>query len=362
MAKVLVGMSGGVDSSVAALLLRDAGHEVVGVTMRLATNDSLGIVGESTCCSTADVLDAQAVCDALGIRHVSFDLDEEFAEAVIRPFSDAYAAGLTPNPCIWCNRHLKFGLLWHIAQRMGCEALATGHYARVVRSEVDGCYELRQAADRDKDQSYVLYPIAPDVLPHVLLPLGELSGKEEVRARAAAAGLPTASKHESQDICFVPDGDYPAFLERFRDEELEPGRIVDQAGEVLGEHGGIERFTIGQRKGLAVSVGRRLYVLDKDPITRNVLVGPDDALLSCEFVVAEANWPSGEVVQAPFRGEVVTCYHGFRHACTVEPLGGDAFRIVCDAPVRAIAPGQSAVVYTGDRVVCGGIIQRFAAK
>ena len=357
MAKVLVGMSGGVDSSVAALLLRDAGHEVVGVTMRLATNDSLGIVGESTCCSTADVLDAQAVCDALGIRHVSFDLDEEFAEAVIRPFSDAYAAGLTPNPCIWCNRHLKFGLLWHIAQRMGCDALATGHYARVVRG-ADGRCELRQAVDRDKDQSYVLYPIAPEVLPHVLLPLGELGGKEEVRAIAARAGLPTASKHESQDICFVPDGDYPAFLERFRGEALAPGRIVDEAGEVLGEHGGIERFTVGQRKGLAVSVGHRLYVVDKEPTTRDVVVGPNDALFSSAFAVAEANWPSGAVPQEPFRGEVVTCYHGFRHACTVEPQGSDAFHVVCDEPVRAIALGQSAVVYAGDRVVCGGIIQR----
>ncbi len=357
MSKVLVAMSGGVDSSVCALELAEAGHEVVGATMRLLAPGRFGVVGQSTCCSLEDVQGARLTCDKLGIRHVTFDLDDEFAEHVMAPFSDAYAAGLTPNPCILCNRHLKFDLLWRLGQQLGCDALATGHYARVVRPEGQPA-ELHRARAADKDQSYVLYPVRQEVLAHLMLPLGEFASKEEVRERAEAAGLSSAHKHDSQDICFVPDGDYPAFLERFRGRALRHGQIVDEQGQVLGEHEGIERFTIGQRKGIGISGPGRLYVLSKEPQTARVVVGENERLGSNQIWVADANWLAGAAPEGAFRGQAVVCHHGIVHEVTVSPEGEGRFMAQSDAPIRAVAPGQSMVVYDGDRVVCGGVIER----
>ena len=356
MSRVLVAMSGGVDSSVAAKLLVDAGHEVVGATMRLVTNEVVGAAGSNTCCSLRDVEDARTVCERLGIVHHTFDLDDDFTEQVITRWVEAYEAGLTPNPCIWCNRHMKFELLWDLACKLGCDKLATGHYARVLHDPAGGPARLAKARYLEKDQSYVLWPVRQEVLANLILPLGELSSKDEARAIATEAGLVTARKHDSQDICFVPDGDWPAYLDRWRGHPAEVGRIVDADGTVVGWHRGMARYTIGQRKGLGVSAGRRLYVVAKDAATNTVRVGDNDELFSSSFVATDAIWPAGEVPQGPVRGSVVGCYHGFEHACTVVSAGDATFRVECDKSVRAIAPGQSAVVYDGDVVLCGGII------
>ncbi|MBQ6395103.1 MAG: tRNA 2-thiouridine(34) synthase MnmA [Atopobiaceae bacterium] len=363
MARILVALSGGVDSSVCALLFKQAGHECIGVTRRLVTNDSIGIIGETTCCSLSDILDARAVCGKLGIPHHVFDLDDVFTEHVILPFSDAYAAGLTPNPCILCNRHMKFDLLWTFAKQLGCDGMATGHYARVVHT-LDGTAELHRARDAAKDQSYVLYPCPQEVLRHLHLPLGDLSGKDETRRIAEENGLLTAHKQDSQDICFVPDGDYPAFLERFRKQPLVPGEIVDAQGTVLGTHPGIEHFTIGQRKGLDVSVGKRMYVVDKDPDTARITIDANEALFSDRFDAVDANWLDGAMPKpvdgepARIEGEVVVCHHGIPHRAVVIPTGPDGFSVHALESIRAVAPGQSAVLYVGDKVFCGGAIAR----
>ena len=356
MSRVLVAMSGGVDSSVAAKLLVDAGHEVVGATMRLVTNEVVGAKGSNTCCSLKDVEDARTVCERLGIAHHTFDLDDDFTEQVITRWVEAYEAGLTPNPCIWCNRYMKFELLWDLARKLGCDKLATGHYARVLHDPEGGPARLAKARFLEKDQSYVLWPVRQEVLRNLVLPLGELASKDEARAIAQEAGLVTARKHDSQDICFVPDGDWPAYLDRWRGRPEEVGRIVDADGTVVGWHRGMARYTIGQRKGLGVSAGRRLYVVAKDTVTNTVRVGGNDELMSDSFCATEAIWPAGMVPHEPVRGEAVCCYHGFAHACTVIPTAEGAFRVDCDKPVRAVAPGQSVVVYDGDVVLCGGVI------
>ena len=356
MSRVLVAMSGGVDSSVAAKLLIDAGHDVVGATMRLVTNEVVGAAGSNTCCSLEDVADARAVCDMLGIPHHTFDLDDDFTEQVIERWVAAYEAGLTPNPCIWCNRYMKFELLWDLAQKLGCDKLATGHYARVLRDPSGGPARLAKARFLEKDQSYVLWPVRQEALRNLILPLGEFTSKDEVRSIAEASGFVTARKHDSQDICFVPDGDWPAYLDRWRGHPEKPGHIVDAEGNVVGWHRGMVRYTIGQRKGLGVSAGRRIYVVAKDAATNTVRVGDNDELLSTSFRAGEAIWPAGEVPSGTVRGEVVCCYNGFPHSCTVEPVGTDTFNVTCDKSVRAVAPGQSAVVYDGDVVICGGVI------
>jgi len=347
--RVVVAMSGGVDSSVAAALLVEAGYEAIGVTLHLA--------GESSrCCSLADADDARSVAERLGIRFYVANETERFREEVTLAFADAYLAGRTPLPCVTCNSRFKFHHLLARARVFGASAVATGHYARVGRDPETGLLELRRAADAAKDQSYFLYELGQEQLAAARFPLGELT-KAEVRAHARRLGLATAEKPESQEICFVPDGDYAAVVERLRPERLRgEGDLVDGEGRVLGRHGGIHRFTVGQRRGLGLAGGRRLYVTRLDAERNRVVVGDAEALGSRGARVARASWVAGAPPKEGVRAEVRVRYRHAGAPAVVEPLAGGGARVVFDAPVAAVAPGQSAVFYAGERVLGGGPI------
>ncbi|WP_302012425.1 tRNA 2-thiouridine(34) synthase MnmA [uncultured Adlercreutzia sp.] len=350
---VMMAMSGGVDSSVAALLLRQAGHDVRGATMVLR-NDQ-----ESTCGSSRDVEDARAVCRRLDIPHDAFDLRDRFDAAVIRPFCDAYLGGRTPNPCIDCNRFLKFEALQQRRRAMGLDYVATGHYARRRWDAATERWRLLRASDPAKDQSYVLYHLTQDTLAHMLFPLGELT-KDEVREMARAHGFVTAEKPESQDICFVPDGDYAGFIAGRcgADTAFSPGEIVDREGRVLGEHAGLIRYTIGQRKGIGVAAREPLYVLGKDASANRLIVGFKDELLSSGVVACDVNLISGGVLEGPREVQVKTHYRQRPVPAVAEQTGPDELTVTFDEPQRAAAPGQAAVLYEGDIVLGGGTIVR----
>ena len=350
--KVLVAMSGGVDSSVTALLLQRAGYECVGATMRLY--DSIRInCNKPTCCSVDDVEDARKVADKLGMPFTVLDYRDEFESQVIDRFVDEYAHGRTPNPCILCNRHLKFDHLWHAAERMGCDFMATGHYAQVDR-DGEGVYHLRCGLDPKKDQSYVLYTLSQRHLSHLLLPLGGLQ-KTEVRRIAEENGLVNARKRESQDICFVPDGDYAGFLE-FRGVTAKPGAFLDGDGAVVGEHRGIFHYTIGQRKGLGLAMGAPVYVTHIDAQENTVTVGPREALAVREFSVDDMVWTADAVPADAVEAEVRTHYHARRVPVRIYAQG-DGARVEAVGELGAIAPGQAAVFYQGDEVIGGGTIR-----
>ena len=312
---VMAAMSGGVDSSVCALLLQEAGYAVRGATMVLRDDQ------KSTCGSSRDVEDAREVCRRLGIPHDAFDLRDRFDAAVVRPFCDAYLEGRTPNPCIACNRFLKFESLQQRRRELGFDYVATGHYARRRWDAATGRWQLLRACDPAKDQSYVLYHLTQDTLAHMLFPLGELT-KGEVRELARARGFVTAAKPESQDICFVPDGDYAGFIEGRcgADTAFNPGEIVDREGRVLGEHAGLIRYTIGQRKGIGVAEREPLYVLGKDASANRLIVGFRDELLSSGVVARDVNLIGGDAWEAPREVQVKTHYRQRPVAATVEML------------------------------------------
>lgn len=361
-ASVMAAMSGGVDSSVCALLLQQAGYDVRGATMVLRGGEVLGDAGKgegSTCGSARDVEDARAVCRRLDIPHDAFDLRDRFDAAVIRPFCDAYLGGRTPNPCIDCNRFLKFEALQQRRRAMGLDYVATGHYARRRWDEATGCWQLLRASDPAKDQSYVLYHLTQDTLAHMLFPLGELT-KDEVRELARAHGFVTAEKPESQDICFVPDGDYTGFIAGRcgADTAFSPGEIVDREGRVLGEHAGLIRYTIGQRKGIGVAAREPLYVLGKDASANRLIVGFKDELLSSGVVACDVNLISGGVLEGPREVQVKTHYRQRPVPAVAEQAGPDELTVTFDEPQRAAAPGQAAVLYEGDIVLGGGTIVR----
>lgn len=361
-ASVMAAMSGGVDSSVCALLLQEAGFDVRGATMVLRGGEVLGDAGEgegSTCGSTRDVEDARAVCRRLDIPHDAFDLRDRFDAAVVRPFCDAYLEGRTPNPCIDCNRFLKFEALQKRRREMGLDYVATGHYARRRWDEATGRWQLLRASDPAKDQSYVLYHLTQDTLAHMLFPLGELT-KDEVRELARAHGFVTAEKPESQDICFVPDGDYAGFIEGHcgAGAAFEPGEIVNRGGRVLGEHTGLIRYTIGQRKGIGVAAREPLYVLGKDASANRLVVGFKDELLSSGVVACDVNLISGGVLEGPRKVQVKTHYRQRPVPAVAEQTGPDELTVTFDEPQRAAAPGQAAVLYEGDIVLGGGTIAR----
>jgi len=341
MKKVLVGMSGGVDSAAAALLLQRAGYAVTGVTLLL---HACGNGGQ-------DARDARAVADALGIEHLTLDLSAEFAREVMCRFVDEYRAGRTPNPCIDCNREIKFGAMLDYALAQGFDYIATGHYARIAFE--DGQYRLLRGADRGKDQSYVLYQLKQRELSHLLLPLGEYS-KDEVRAIAAQAGLVSAQRRDSQDICFIPDGDYVRFLREFGSVTLEGGDFVDKTGRVLGRHRGLVAYTTGQRKGLGVSADRPLYVLSKNAENNTVLLGDDRELFSDTLTASRASWV-GDAPSAPLRVTAKTRYSQKEAAATVTPDGA-RLRVTFDEPQRAITAGQAVVFYDGEYVLGGATI------
>lgn len=349
--KVLVAMSGGVDSSVTALLLQQAGYECVGVTMRLY--DSIRVnCNKPTCCSIDDVEDARKVAARLGIGFEVLDYRDEFENQVIDRFASEYAQGRTPNPCILCNRHLKFDHLLHAAQRMGCDYMATGHYARVDEGP-DGLLHLRCGIDAKKDQSYVLYMLEQRHLSRLLLPLGGLE-KSQVRRIAEENGLVNARKRESQDICFVPDGNYANFLE-WRGVESPAGAFLDVDGNVVGKHDGIVHYTIGQRKGLGIALGYPAYVTAIDSAANTVTIGPREALDVRGFRVSDVVWTASAVPAEAIEAEVRTHYHARRVPVRIVPDGEGAI-VEAVGELSAIAPGQAAVFYRGDEVVGGGTI------
>ena len=354
--RVLVAMSGGVDSSVAAKLLQNAGYDCVGCMMKLYEQaDSVSAGEPKTCCSLDDAEDARSVAQRLGMPFYVFNFKDAFRTCVIDRFVRAYEAGETPNPCIDCNRCLKFGKLFERAEVLGCTHIATGHYARIVRE--NGKYVLKKALDRAKDQSYVLYDLTQEKLAHTLFPLGELE-KSTVRAIAAREGFCNARKHDSQDICFVPDGDYARVVAQYGGQTPQPGPFLDMDGNTVGTHRGIIHYTIGQRRGLALPTGGRIYVTGILPEQNAVRVGPSEALMSREAFVAQFNWISGEAPVRPFSCEAKIRYRQAQTPVTVYPIGPTQVRLEFSEPQRAVTPGQSAVLYDGDTVLGGGTIIR----
>lgn len=354
--KVLVAMSGGVDSSVAAYLLQQQGYACIGVTMRLYENETAGIPRGHTCCSLDDVEDARAVAYDLGMPYYVLNFTEEFDEKVIRKFVQVYQNGGTPNPCIDCNRYLKFDHLLNRARELGCDYIATGHYVQRWQDE-NGRWGLRKNDDPGKDQSYVLYSLTQDQLAHTLFPLGGMH-KDAVRAIAEEQGLCNARKHDSQDICFVPDGDYEKFMEDFTGKRYPAGDFLDEAGRKVGTHKGAVRYTIGQRKGLGLAMGAPVYVCAKDMQANTVTVGPEKSLFDRIVYAEEVNWIAIPALTAPLRVTARTRYHQVEQAAIVYPAGKDRFRLEFDEPQRAPTPGQAVVLYQGDVVLGGGTIVR----
>lgn len=358
-ADVLSAMSGGVDSSVATKLLIDEGFDVIGVTMKLFGNSLISYGQESRCCSLEDFDDAKKVCRKLGINHYVFNMKANFLDNVVERFCDSYISGETPNPCIDCNRHLKFGALQQRRRELGARYVATGHYARIGFDEAAGKYRLLRAADAAKDQSYVLYNLTQDDLAHMLFPLGDLT-KPQVREIAREQGLINAEKSESQDICFIPDGDYATFIKEHRDLDdgapsFREGDIVDATGKKLGVHRGLIHYTIGQRKGIGLASSKPLYVIKKDAMRNELVVGHSEELLTDEVRLRDVNVISGDYDERDYHADVKIGYRSNAASAKVTILADRTAIIHFDEAQVRMAPGQSAVAYIGDEVLCGGV-------
>ena len=353
--RVLLGMSGGVDSSVAAYLLKEHGHDVIGVTMKVWPQDCVSRA-EDKCCGPQAVADARGVAHALGIPHYVVDEANEFEKMVIDYFTSEYRAGRTPNPCVMCNEKLKFGNLLHKAHALGATHIATGHYARIERNAA-GHATLFKAVDGKKDQSYFLFSLRQEQLAAAILPLGSLT-KPETRALAKKMGLKTYDKEDSQEICFVPGNDYAAFLKsHLGEKDFHPGGIYFKDGSKMGDHEGIEYYTVGQRKGLGGGHGRPVYVIDIDPATQRVIVGDYDDLLRHDCYLSQTNW-GDEGLSGPTEITTKIRYNYSEVRAVVHPLPGNRARIAFVEPQRSVSPGQAAVCYVGDRVIGGGWIER----
>lgn len=366
--KILVAMSGGVDSSLVGAMLAAEGHDVVGVNMRthrLSPGEIALGARIKTCCSPVDAKDARCCADRGNFPFYVLDVEPAFERDVIDPFVRAYMGGRTPNPCVLCNNHVKLGLLLEKAKLYGCDLVATGHYAIKERHPQTGRWTMRRAADRNKDQTYYLYGLTQEQLSIIVFPLGEMT-KDEVRTRARELALPTADKPESQEICFIPDNDYRGFLRRrFADRgiEMPRGKIVDTQGNVLGEHEGVAFYTVGQRRGIGIAAGEPLYVVHIDREANTVIVGRKDALLCSAMEADGLNWMGIAGIDGPIRARVQIRYRHEPAAATIEPAGdADTVRVRFDEPVRAISPGQATVFYDdADRVLGGGWIVRSIA-
>lgn len=353
MTKVVIAMSGGVDSSVAAALLKEQGYEVIGMMLRLWSEP--GKEDSNRCCTPDSMAQARRVAAILDIPFYVVDAKDVFRETVVEYFLEGYARGETPNPCLVCNRQIRWTFLLDHALALGAEFMATGHYARLRKAE-SGKIELLRAVDRGKDQSYVLHVLNQEKLRHALFPVGEYA-KPEIRALANKHGLPTASRKDSQDLCFLAGDDYRNFIERNAAEMLEPGEIVTREGKVLGAHNGLANYTIGQRKGLGVASSVPLYVITKDAIRNTLIVGTQDELGSTGLSAREVNWVSGEAPREAFRAEVKIRYTAKEAEAWVRPQGEDQAQVRFESPQRDITAGQAAVFFQGDVVIGGGIIQ-----
>ena len=346
--KAMIGMSGGVDSSVAAYLMQKAGYECLGATMSLYTGQ------DGAPCNADASSDARNVCQRIGIDFHILDASDSFQKLVMDHFAESYRQGLTPNPCIECNRHLKFGYFLQCARNLGCEYIVTGHYAR-IHALPSGRFCLQKAVDSDKDQSYFLYTMTQDQLAHTQFPLGGLT-KAEVRQIAQEQGFLNARKRDSQDICFVPDGDYLAFLERYTGESAQSGDFLDQSGKVVGRHRGAVGYTCGQRKGLGLAMGAPVYVCSKDMAANTVTIGPNEALFHRNLIACDWNWMAIEPPVSPIRCKAKVRSRMTEQDATVYPAENGEYRVCFDAPQRAITTGQAVVLYDGDLLLGGGTI------
>ena len=359
---VIVAMSGGVDSSVAACLLHDQGYDVIGITMKLWDYEEVGgnINHESGCCSLTSFNDARQVCVSKGIPHYILNFSREFHQQVVADFIDEYLAGRTPNPCVRCNTKIKWQTLVEKADELQADYIATGHYARVQTNPESGRTELLRAVDRNKDQSYALWGIRQSSLARTLFPLGGLT-KPQVRELARKYALVTAEKKESQEICFIPDNNYHRLL-KSKDPVLEArvsrGELVNLDGEVVGMHQGYPFYTIGQRKGLGGGFRQPTYVVDIDAVKNRVVVGPKAALDCLSFLISDINLISIDKIETPLRADIKIRYNDTMHPGTIRPAEKGVYRIIFDEPQRAVTPGQSAVFFSGERVLGGGIIRQ----
>lgn len=350
--KVVVGMSGGVDSSVTAAILKNEGYEVTGMTMQiwLARESS----SFNTCCSLASIEEARRVAGEIGIPHHIIDMRDIFIEKVIDDFCSEYSSGRTPNPCIRCNQFVKFDYLWENAKELGADLIATGHYAKIEKDKKSGRYLLKKGIDDRKDQSYFLYVMTREHLSHTILPLGNLR-KEETRKIAEDLGLSVAKKPESQEICFIPEDDYPKFLINIASGKISPGPILDKEKKILGQHKGLPFYTIGQRKGLGIAHEKPLYVISIDKDSNTLIVGEEEGCYSSEFVIKDLNWIALDNLQEIKDVKVKIRSKMKEEYAVIKPLNGDV-HVKFDSPQWAITPGQSAVFYEGDVVLGGGII------
>lgn len=356
--KVVVGMSGGVDSSVAAALLKEEGYDVVGVTMQVWPDKGEdAIENEGGCCSLSAVNDARRVCDSLGIRYYVLNFKEIFEDRVIKYFIDEYFKGRTPNPCIMCNRHIKFGELLRRAKNLGAQYVATGHYARVEYDDTLNKYLLKKSHDCRKDQTYALYNLTQQQLKHTLMPIGNFT-KDKVRELAEEMGLRVAKKPDSEEICFIPDNDYGSFLKQREPGKVKPGYFKDTEGNIIGMHKGIVHYTIGQRKGLGIAFGKPMFVVDIIPENNTVVLGEQNEVFSDTLYATDLNFIPFDDLKEPMEVTAKIRYTAKEAAAVISPLGDGWVKVKFNEPQRAITPGQSVVFYNGDVVVGGGVISK----
>lgn len=353
--KIMAAMSGGVDSAVAAFLLKNQGHELKGVTLKLFDDEDIGIFGERNCGSEDDIADAKKVCERLGMEHEVLTLKEQFKKCVMDDFADKYICGLTPNPCIECNKHIKFTQILSIADKQGFTHVATGHYCSIIYDEASGRYIIKKAIDDSKDQTYVLYGLSQETLSRTLFPLGGMT-KAEVRKIAEENGFINARKKDSQDICFIKDGNYRNFLEYHTGKTFGEGDFRLSDGTFVAKHKGIPCYTIGQRKGLGIAWEHPLYVISKDAETGIVTVGKEEELFTDRVIVEDVNFMAVAGLDSPMKATAKLRYHQGESECVIHPLDGGKVLLEFDKPQRAVTPGQAAVFYDGEYVLGGGTI------